>query len=101
MTLIKGVKYKKLGRRKALGIVEDGDDIIYIDPRLKGRKHLEILIHEAMHILWPHIVKNDEEDEVIMISVELTKMLWAEGFRRVDTDESAPYQDDPKSADPL
>lgn len=92
MTVIKGVRYKKLGRRKALGIVEHGDDIIYIDPRLKGRKQMEILIHEAMHILWPHIVKNDEEEEVIMISVELTKMLWSEGFRRVDTDESTDFQ---------
>lgn len=92
MTVIKGVRYKKLGRRKALGIVEYGDDIIYIDPRLKGRKQMEILIHEAMHILWPHIVKNDEEEEVIMISVELTKMLWSEGFRRVDTDESTDFQ---------
>ena len=92
MTVIKGVRYKKLGRRTALGIVEHGDDIIYIDPRLKGRKQMEILIHEAMHILWPHIVKNDEEEEVIMISVELTKMLWSEGFRRVDTDESTDFQ---------
>ena len=94
MPKIAGVIYKKLGRRRALGIVEDGDDTIYIDPRLKGRKQMEILIHEAMHILWPHIVKNDEEDEVIMISVELTKMLWAEGFRRVDTDETAMLQDE-------
>ena len=96
MTLIKGVIYKKLRHRKALGLVEDGDDIIYIDPRLKGRKQMEILIHEAMHIIWPNIVKNDEEEEVIMISVELTKMLWAQGFRRVDTDETDPYQ--PESA---
>ena len=92
MTLIQGVVYKKLRRRKALGLVEDGDDIIYIDPRLKGRKHMEILIHEAMHILWPHIVKNDEEDEVVMISIELTKMLWNQGFRRVDMDEADEFQ---------
>jgi len=92
MPKIAGVVYKKLRRRKALGLVEDGDDIIYIDPRLKGRKQMEILIHEGMHILWPHIVKNDEEDEVIMISVELTQMLWEQGFRRVDTDESEPFQ---------
>lgn len=99
MTLIKGVVYKKLRRRKALGIVEDGDDIIYIDPRLKGRKHLEILIHEAMHVLWPHIVKNHEEDEVIMVSTELTRMLWSEGFRRVDMDETELLQDEiPDSA---
>lgn len=92
MPKIKGVVYKKLGRRKAFGIVEDGDDVIYIDPRLKGRKQLEILIHEALHILYPHVSGQDEESDVIMVSVELTKLLWKEGYRKADHDESQPFQ---------
>lgn len=51
MTKIGGVIYKKLRRRNALGLVEDGSDLIHIDPRLKGLKQLEILIHEGSHIL--------------------------------------------------
>ena len=88
MNKIRGVVYKRLGRRKAYGLVEDGDDIIYIDPRLKGRKQLEILIHEALHILRPE----SSEEDVINDSVELTKMLWKQGFRRVDNDRSHPFQ---------
>jgi len=93
MPLIKKVVYKKLGRRKAFGLVEDEYDTIYIDPRLKGRKQLEILIHEAMHILYNKIEKVNEENEVILVSVEITKMLWAEGYRKADHDESVDYQE--------
>jgi len=44
--------YKKLGREQAHGIAES-DGNIYLDPRLKGKKHLEIMIHEILHILNP------------------------------------------------
>lgn len=88
MPKIKGVVYRKLLRRNAVGLVEDGDDTIYIDPRLKGRKKMEILIHEALHILFPKMT----EKAVIENSVELTKMLWAEGYRQADHDDSEPFQ---------
>ena len=80
--------YKKLGREKAHGIAES-DGIVYIDPRLKGKKHLEIILHECLHILNP----NDSEKTIIDKSVTLTKILWKEGYRRADHDESEPLQD--------
>ena len=80
--------YKKLGREQAHGIAES-DGIIYLDPRLKGKKHLEIMIHEILHILNP----NDSELAIIKKSITLTKVLWKEGYRRVDDTNDEPLQD--------
>jgi hypothetical protein len=80
--------YKKLGREQAHGIAES-DGIIYLDPRLKGKKHLEICLHELSHLLNP----NDDEETIIRKSVTLTKVLWKEGYRRVDDSNDEPLQD--------
>ncbi len=80
--------YKKLGREQAHGIAES-DGIIYLDPRLKGKKHLEIMIHEVLHILNPA----DSELSIIKKSITLTKVLWMEGYRRVDDTNDQPLQD--------
>jgi hypothetical protein len=80
--------YKKLGREQAHGIAES-DGIIYIDPRLKGRKMLEIVLHECLHILN----KTDDEETIIRKSVTLTKVLWKEGYRKVDDSNDEPLQD--------
>lgn len=80
--------YKKLGREQAHGIAES-DGNIYIDPRLKGKKHLEIMIHEILHILNP----TDTELAIIKKSITLTKVLWKEGYRRVDDTNDEPLQD--------
>lgn len=80
------VKYKKLGRQKAYGIA---DEYITLDTRLKGKKHLEILIHEALHILFHEL----SEDEVVTKSILLTNLLWSESYRKTDLDNSQPLQD--------
>ena len=80
--------YKKLGREQAHGIAES-DGNIYIDQRLKGKKHLEIMIHEILHILNP----TDNELAIIKKSITLTKVLWKEGYRRVDDTNDEPLQD--------
>jgi hypothetical protein len=85
------VIYKKLGREQAHGIAES-DGIIYIDPRLRGRKELEILIHETYHLLEPEA----SEEEVIEKSVILTKLLWKMGYRKVDNSKHLPLQDGSK-----
>lgn len=85
------IVYKKLGREQAYGVAES-DGVIYIDPRLKGRKKLEIHIHEIFHILNPE----DTEEQVIEKSVTLTKMLWALGYRQVDNSKHLPLQDGTK-----
>lgn len=80
------VKYQKLGRQKAYGMA---DDIIILDPRLKGKKHLEILIHEAFHVLFPDL----SESEVVKKSVILTHTLWSESYRKSDLINIQPLQD--------
>lgn len=83
--------YKKLGREQAYGVA-DSDGIIYIDPRLKGRKKMEIYIHEIFHLFNP----NDSEEEVVEKSVTLTKILWNLGYRQVDNSKHLPFQDGSK-----
>lgn len=80
--------YKKLGREQAHGIAES-DGVIYIDPRLKGKKMLEIVLHECLHILN----KTDDEKTIIRKSVTLTKVLWNEGYRKIDDSNDMPLQD--------
>ena len=77
-----------MGREQAHGIAES-DGIIYLDPRLKGKKHLEICVHECLHLLYP----NDTELAIIKKSITLTKVLWKEGYRRVDDSNDEPLQD--------
>lgn len=82
------IKYRKLGKEQAYGIAES-DGNIYIDERLKGKKHLEILLHEVLHLLNP----TEDEKTIIRKSVTLTKILWNEGYRRVDDTNDEPLQD--------
>jgi len=83
--------YKKLGREQAHGIAES-DGVVYIDSRLKGKKLLEILLHELMHLQNPL----DDEETIINKSVTLCKILWKEGYRRVDNSNDVPLQDGSK-----
>jgi len=83
--------YRKLGKEQAYGIASS-DGIIELDSRLKSKKHLEVLIHEVMHLLQPE----DEEEEIIRKSVTLTKILWKENYRRIDQSDHEPLQDGTK-----
>ena len=82
------IKYCKLGKQKVWGFAHS-DGLIEIDERLKGKKKMEIIIHEVMHLLNP----TDEEDEVVRKSVLLTNTLWHERYRVVDNTEDIPMQD--------
>lgn len=85
------IKYAKLGKQKAWGLA-DSDGFVTIDSRLKGKKALEILLHECLHILYA----NDTEEEIIEKSVKLTNTLWHENYRRVEQQETIPLQDGSK-----
>ena len=80
--------YRKLGKEQAYGI-SSSDGIIEIDERLKGKKMMEILIHEILHLLNP----KDDEKTIIRKSVTLTKVLWNEGYRKIDDTIDLPLQD--------
>lgn len=81
------VKYKKLGRENAYG--QANTNSIELDPRIKGVKHLEILNHEIIHILFPEL----SEEETINASIRLTKTLWSQGYRRIDNNDKDKLQD--------
>lgn len=83
------VKYVKLGRAQAWGQADPDNSCVEIDPRLKGKKHLEILTHELVHLLLPR----SSEQHVEHISINLTNILWREGYRRVDNSSHEPLQD--------
>jgi len=76
------IVYRKLGKEKAWGQAHIVDQTIEIDPRLKGKKKMEIILHEALHILNPEF----SETKVIEQSKKLTALLWKEHYRQVDND---------------
>ena len=54
------IKFKriKLGRQKVWGNTDEYP--LQIEDRLKGKKELEIYVHESLHYLWPEC----DEDEI-------------------------------------
>ncbi len=80
--------YRKLGKEQAYGI-SSSDGVIEIDERLRGKKAMEILIHELLHLTNP----KDDEKTIIRKSVTLTKVLWNEGYRKIDDTIDLPLQD--------
>jgi hypothetical protein len=81
------VIYKRL--KKNNGFAHVNRKVIEIDKTLTGKKHFEILIHEALHILYP------ERDEAYITeeAITLVNTLWNEGYRRVDNSNDTPLQD--------
>lgn len=85
------VIYKKLGKHKVWGF-SDSSGFVEIDIRLKGKKAMEILLHECLHLLYPE----DSEEEIVKKSVILTNTLWYEKYRRVEDNNDTPLQDGTK-----
>ena len=77
---VKKVVYRKLGRERADGRALQSDGVIEIDPRIKGRRLLETIVHEVLHITNPHWT----EEKVIIDSKEITRILWNTGYRKMD-----------------
>ena len=94
MGKISGITYKKLRGRGATGLVEPDSDIICADSRLKGHELLDVLIHEGTHILQPYLT----EEAVEHIGIELSKMLWTDGWRKIDMAELPKQNEEDESA---
>jgi hypothetical protein len=77
---VKKVITRKLGRERADGQAHKHNGVIEIDSRLKGKRLLETLIHETMHIINPFFT----EEAVEAYSKEMTRVLWNSGFRKTD-----------------
>jgi hypothetical protein len=80
--------YRKLGKEQAYGI-SSSDGVIEIDERLRGKKAMEILIHELLQLTNPKEV----EKTIIRKRVSLTNVLWNEGYRKIDDTIDLPLQD--------
>lgn len=84
------VKYKNF--KKVWGYADLDTKEIFIDHKANGKKHMEILLHEATHLLLPSAT----EEEVERISIWLTNTLWQQKYRRIDDRNHLPLQDGTK-----
>jgi hypothetical protein len=72
---------RKLGKEKCYGLYVESK--IHLEERLKGKKELEVLIHEMDH----HLHQQLDEETIIKIARQKAELLWREGYRKVDTNE--------------
>lgn len=70
---------KKLGRQSAMGIAYTDTGLIHVDPRQTSRQYLDTLIHEMLHVYNPEW----SESRVSKTANEMTEILWAKDFRRI------------------
>jgi hypothetical protein len=74
------IVYRRLGREKAWGQAHCGENTIEIDPTLKGKHKLEIILHEALHIQNPAW----DETDVIKKSKQMANLAWSERYRQIE-----------------
>lgn len=72
--------YRKMGKHQAFALF---DGQIHIDTKFKGKKELELHLHELYHWAIPKLT----EDQVRALSRKFTDYLWREGYRKTDTDK--------------
>lgn len=80
----------KLGRQRIWGQAHIGTGEIEIDARAKGRKELELILHECLHLLYP----KQGEEGIESNAAVLARTLWAEHYRKVDNHRGDPLQDE-------
>ena len=72
--------YRKMGAH-VYALFHPDKSLIEIDERLRGKKLLEIHIHEVSHWIHPDL----SEDEIRKCSRKMTEYLWREGYRKIDS----------------
>lgn len=70
---------RKLGRRNAHGLAHFDKPLIEIDDRLRGKKQQEILLHELLHVAFPHL----DEEAVTEAASWMAEYTWKFGLRRI------------------
>lgn len=80
------IRYRKLGREQARGQFIPATNTIELDERLTDEEHLEVLLHESLHALQPH----HDEETVARDAVNLARILWVDGYRRLPEQEKSP-----------
>ena len=69
------VVYKRL--RTHWGWAHIAENKIELYHKLKGKKHLEILLHEKLHLMFP----DHDEKAILRFSKDMCQVLWDEGYR--------------------
>lgn len=82
------IKFKRVNLTEEEVYGHADDYPLKIHYNLKGKKELEIYIHESLHYLFPEL----SEEEVIEKSIKLTNTLWHESYRKVDNTNKIPLQ---------
>lgn len=62
-------------------VIPDREKSITISPRLKGRRRLEVILHECLHAEYPSIPQENEEQWVDTAALNISKLLWRMGYR--------------------
>ncbi len=70
---------RKLGRENYYGCYHRDRQLIVLDPRLTEKKRCEILLHEALHAIFP----TADEKTVTEAARALGRIVWGDGWRRV------------------
>ena len=60
---------------------DDSEKSITISPKLRGRRRLDVIIHECLHAEFPSLEKSDEEEWVSTAATNISKLLWRMGYR--------------------
>lgn len=74
------VIYRPLGKERALGLAHVEKNIIELDTKLEGYRHLLYIIHEFYHIKHP----DWSETKVLKESSKTARFLWDNNFRWVE-----------------
>jgi hypothetical protein len=74
------VIYRPLGKERAYGLADVQNNIIELDTRLGGYRHLLYILHEFYHIKHPEW----SETKVRKESSKTARFLWDNAFRWTD-----------------
>lgn len=74
------IRFRKLGREKAMGLAHQSSRLIELDPNQRGFDLLDSAIHEIKHLQYPDL----SEEAVLANATEMADLLWKIGFRWTD-----------------
>jgi hypothetical protein len=72
------IRFTHKRNRGVWGLAFVDERRIEIDPHLEDRTHMDIALHEALHVLFPDL----PEDTVNNAGTTLADLLWRLGYRR-------------------
>ena len=73
------IQERKLKRELAYGLYHHGENLIEIEPRMKPKHYLSVLVHELLHHTFP----NMSESMVTRSAPKIAKGIWQQDYRRL------------------